>query len=121
MLDVRTPLVPLWPTDDSQNQFIYYISGGYIVIYFLILFIASVSRRKEVGLKLKSFLKMQGCVIKRYEDRSIWTNPIKIREKEDSKMTFVLRTLLSERSLVTKDYSFYVKRKEGGWALMSNL
>ena len=50
MLDVRTSIVPLWPTNDSQNQFIYYISGGYILIYFLILFIASVSRRKEVGL-----------------------------------------------------------------------
>lgn len=48
MFSFNTSVVPLWPQGDSNNQFIYYISGGYIVIYFLIFFISYVSRRREV-------------------------------------------------------------------------
>lgn len=48
-----TSFVPLWPQGDSNNQFIYYISGGYILIYFLIFFISYASRRREVLYKTK--------------------------------------------------------------------
>lgn len=57
MFSFNTSVVPLWPQGDSNNQFIYYISGGYIVIYFLIFFISYVSRRREVGPNVNFVLK----------------------------------------------------------------
>lgn len=58
MFSFNASVVPLWPKDDSNNQFIYYISGGYLIIYFLIFFISYVSRRREVT-NVNSVLKIK--------------------------------------------------------------